>query len=69
MICHDCTQRDRRDSAAVGVCTRCGLASCLDHGRVLGSEVRHANGMGRTTGPLKARRFLCTVCSTAESAF
>ncbi|MEV7287451.1 DUF2180 family protein [Streptomyces sp. NPDC093252] len=69
MTCYDCTLQDRTDTAAIGVCARCGLAACRDHARVLVAQVSQGNGMGPSTGPVAARRFVCTACHTAERAY
>ncbi|MFG3205322.1 DUF2180 family protein [Streptomyces sp. NPDC048192] len=66
MICYDCALERRDGTNVVGVCARCGLASCQDHAAVFHSDVFHASGMGRSVGPAKARRFVCNVCHTAE---
>ncbi|MCQ4210664.1 MULTISPECIES: DUF2180 family protein [Streptomyces] len=68
MACYDCIQENRPDTVGIGICTRCGLATCHDHARVLAVHVQRANGMSRTTGPRTARRVVCHTCHAAETA-
>lgn len=69
MTCYDCVLEDRTGTPAIGVCARCGLAACQNHARVLTSLISQVNGMGVSTGPVPARRFVCTACHTAETAY
>ncbi|MFJ4685781.1 DUF2180 family protein [Streptomyces sp. NPDC091377] len=69
MTCYDCTLEDRAGTSAVGVCARCGLAACQDHARVLTAQVSQSNGLGPSTAPVRARRFVCGTCHTAETAY
>ncbi|MEU9335386.1 DUF2180 family protein [Streptomyces sp. NPDC048290] len=69
MTCYDCTQQDRTGTPAVGVCARCGLAACQDHARVLVAQVSQSHGLGPSTAPIAARRFVCHPCDTAERAY
>ncbi|GGM15326.1 hypothetical protein GCM10010129_69400 [Streptomyces fumigatiscleroticus] len=68
MHCYDCLQEGRADSAGIGMCARCGLFTCQDHGHVVREHVHRAGGLGRTTSPVQARRFVCDTCRTAETA-
>ncbi|MFJ9174836.1 DUF2180 family protein [Streptomyces sp. NPDC102360] len=68
MACYDCIQENRPDSTGIGICTRCGLATCHDHSRVLATHVQRANGMSRSTSRLAGRRVVCRTCLAAEAA-
>ncbi|MFJ5264940.1 DUF2180 family protein [Streptomyces sp. NPDC088387] len=69
MTCYDCIQDGHQESSAVGVCARCGLASCPDHAHVLQSHVQRSNGMGSSVSPQRARLFVCNACHTAATAY
>ncbi|WP_143665295.1 DUF2180 family protein, partial [Streptomyces cacaoi] len=66
MKCYDCDLAGRSDSTAVGVCARCGLVVCRDHGKVSQTLVHLRRGPGRSTSDVPARRLLCGTCHGAE---
>ncbi|MGY0489331.1 DUF2180 family protein [Streptomyces sp. WG-D5] len=69
MTCYDCAQENRPEATGIGICTRCGLATCHDHSRVLATHVQRANGMNRSTSRLAGRRVVCHTCHAAEAAY
>ncbi|OUD00598.1 hypothetical protein CA983_24665 [Streptomyces swartbergensis] len=68
MRCYDCLQEARSDTAGIGVCSRCGLATCENHARVRQVHVTRQIGMGSSHGRIPARRVVCHTCDTAETA-
>ncbi|MEU0068741.1 DUF2180 family protein [Streptomyces sp. NPDC006332] len=67
MRCYDCLQEERSDITGIGVCSRCGLATCESHARVRPVRVSHQNGLGAAHGTVPARRVVCHTCDTAET--
>ncbi|RCG13960.1 DUF2180 family protein [Streptomyces diacarni] len=69
MKCYDCAvtgDTATEDTVAIGVCRRCGLVVCADHGRVTQVLVHRPNGVGKATSDRPARRVLCSPCHSAE---
>lgn len=56
MRCYDCLQEARSDTTGIGVCSRCGLATCENHARVRQVQVTRQLGMGAAYGRIPARR-------------
>ena len=68
MKCYDCDLTGKDDSVAIGICQRCSLVVCPDHGHVTQTAVHRPNGMGRSTSARPARRVVCRTCHSAELA-
>ncbi|WP_140935790.1 DUF2180 family protein [Streptomyces sporangiiformans] len=68
MRCYDCLQEARSDITGIGVCSRCGLATCEKHARVRQVQVTRQVGMGAASGRIPARRVVCRTCDMAETA-
>lgn len=68
MRCYDCLQEARSDTTGIGVCSRCGLATCENHARVRQVQVTRQIGMGAAYGRIPARRVVCHTCDMAETA-
>ncbi|MET9295688.1 DUF2180 family protein [Streptomyces sp. NPDC003077] len=66
MKCYDCALSGRSDTTAIGVCTRCGLVICRDHGRVTRTVIHQSRGTGASTTGRPARRAVCQTCYGAE---
>ncbi|MFG2134328.1 DUF2180 family protein [Streptomyces sp. NPDC048751] len=67
MRCYDCLQEARTDTEGIGVCSRCGLATCENHAHVRQVHISHPAGLGRTYGARAARRVVCRTCDLAET--
>ncbi|MEU1852243.1 DUF2180 family protein [Streptomyces sp. NPDC019990] len=68
MRCYDCLQEARSDTDGIGVCSRCGLATCEDHAHVHRVSVPRQVGMGASYSRIPARRVVCHTCDSAERA-
>ncbi|GAQ68055.1 hypothetical protein SsS58_08514 [Streptomyces scabiei] len=66
--CYDCLQEARSDIIGIGVCSRCGLATCENHARVRQVMVTRQVGVGAASGRVPARRVVCHTCDLAETA-
>ncbi|MDJ1134392.1 DUF2180 family protein [Streptomyces iconiensis] len=67
MKCYDCDQNGRSDTTPIGVCSRCNLVICPEHGRVTQALVHLVRGTGKSTSDLPARRAVCLTCHAAEN--
>ena len=66
MRCYDCLQEAHSDTDSIGVCSRCGLATCEKHALVRQVHVPLPVGLGTSHSRLPARRVVCRTCDTAE---
>ncbi|MEW2529280.1 MULTISPECIES: DUF2180 family protein [unclassified Streptomyces] len=66
MKCYDCALDGRSDTAGIGICSRCHLVVCTDHGHVTPLVLHQAGGMGKATRDLPGRRVVCHTCYAAE---
>ncbi|MEU6331763.1 DUF2180 family protein [Streptomyces sp. NPDC047049] len=69
MRCYDCPREGGNDSEGIGVCSRCGLATCENHARIRQVHVSQVVGLGRSYGRHLARRLVCHTCDLAESTY
>lgn len=67
MRCYDCLQETRNDTEGIGVCSRCGLATCENHARVRRVHLHRLMGMGASNSRVPARRVVCHTCDAAET--
>ncbi|WP_037613009.1 DUF2180 family protein [Streptomyces albus] len=65
MKCYDCNLSGG-SGTPIGVCSRCGLVICHEHGRVTEAVVHLSRGPGRSTSDRPARRAVCHTCYGAE---
>jgi len=72
MICYQCVERDRKETPALGVCTRCGRGVCRDHlvWEQPSGYRKVAAGMGFRVVPDQggAARIVCSYCAEHEGA-
>jgi hypothetical protein len=62
MTCYECTQAGRDDSAAIGMCSLCGLAVCANH-----ATITPAPGKRVIRLVVVTRRLACTTCCGTQS--
>ncbi|MFF6787073.1 hypothetical protein [Streptomyces sp. NPDC012510] len=56
------------DTTGIGVCSRCGSATCENHARVRQVQVTRQIGMGAAHGRIPAPRVVCHTYDMAETA-
>ncbi|GGV30349.1 DUF2180 family protein [Streptomyces spectabilis] len=66
MKCYDCDLDGRGATTGIGICSRCNLVVCADHGHVTPTVLHRPGGLGKATRDRPGRRVVCRTCHAAE---